>query len=101
DGSCAPDPRACWHHGIGLRAANELTVAIARHRELLRPGRVRGNAAATRTPTGCFANTSPSHRTSRSAHNANSTRSHARSTHDLDRPSDGCHHHKRSPTPLR
>ena len=63
-----------------------------RHRSedlLLRSQRAPGSAAATRTPTACFANTCRSPPTSPSAHSESSTPSLARSTPGLDRLSAG------------
>ena len=64
-----------------------------------------GNAAPTKTPTDCCANTSHAPAHSATAPKSNSTTSPPNSTVALDKPSDGRHHHKHSITrctdPLR
>ena len=55
-----------------------------------------GSAAATRTPTVCYASTSPNAPRSRTTPKPTSTTSPPNSTTGLDKPSDGSHHHKHS-----
>src|SRR5215207_1072473 len=55
-----------------------------------------GNAGATKTPTGCCANTSLATPAWATEPRPNSTTSPTSSTHALDKPSAGRHHHKHS-----
>ena len=57
---------------------------------------VPGSAAATRTPTACYASTSPNAPRSRTTPKPNSTTSPPNSTEGLDKPSASRHHHKHS-----
>jgi IS30 family transposase len=77
-----------WHQGKEMAEHVQFTIDTG-VQVYFCDRRVPGNAAATRTPTDCPANTSPSHQTSRNAHNASSTPSHDRSTPGLDTPSTG------------
>ena len=75
-----------WDQGKEMAEHVQFTVDTGVTSTSVTP-RALGNAAATRTPTDCCANTFRSPQTSRSARSESSTPSPARSTPGLDRPS--------------
>src|SRR4029453_18892933 len=84
-----------WDHGKEMAQHARFTVDTGVTVYFCDPA-ARGSAAATRTPTACCANTSPSAATSELTPNPTSTPSPQNSTTALDRPSAGCPHPKHS-----
>jgi IS30 family transposase len=86
-------PASCDDPSPGTKAKRWPSTSASRSRPVCRSTsvtpRVHGSAAATKTPTACFANTYPSPQTSPKPHSGNSTPSLVRSTQDLDRRSAG------------